>query len=488
MEEKIENGKEFIVDESNNERKVRKLIELVDASDIKFFRSDTGELCASVMVGVHREIFPVKSEKFRNWLGGFYYYNTNSFLADSIKKQVVSNLSDREMFASKSETVKLSTRIADTDGAIWYDLTNNERQAILITTDGWDICDEPPLVFDHFVHQAPQVTPIRGGDVNKILKYINIKEYKVLFLCWLVSCFVPNIPHVIPVIFGEKGAAKSTACAFLKKIIDPSAMETLSLPSDEKSRNIIFRQHWFAAFDNVSEISKKMSDALCRAVTGNGTQVRKLFTDSDDVVFNFQRCIAINGVNNVATRSDLLDRSILFELQRVPDAERRERVEMQKEFEADRPAILGGIFDILAKALEAYPSLKPSKLLRMADFTRWGYVIGEALGGMGDVFIQEYDKNYQIQNIESLNADTVGTLTVEFMRTHHDWEGSPSKFLDELKKIAPEYSISKGLPSTPNHLTRSLNEIKSNLESVGIEYINFGHGRNGTTIMLTNHN
>ena len=68
------------------------------------------------------------------------------------------------------------------------------------------------------------------------------------------------------------------------------------------------QQHWFLPFDNVSHLNDEMSDTLCRAITGGGIQQRKLFTNAEDYIFTFQRCIAVNGINNVANRPDLLDR------------------------------------------------------------------------------------------------------------------------------------------------------------------------------------
>lgn len=342
-----------------------------------------------------------------------------------------------------------------------------------ITEEGWNIDNDPPTMFIQYRHQKPQVEPVENGDVKTILKYINIKQDKTLFLCWLISCFVPDIPHAMPIFYGEKGAAKSTTCTLLKRLIDPSALETLTLQSDSRSMAVNLQQHWFLPFDNVSRISDETSDTLCRAITGGGIQQRKLYSDADDYIFTFKRCLALNGINNVATRSDLLDRAILVELSRIPEKDRRELSEIQQNFEKDLPYILGGIFDVLSKAMALYPSLKLDNLPRMADFARWGYVIGQALGGLGDEFIKEYRINCDCQNIEVLNSDIVASLMVSFMKDKSKWEGTMSELLNEIVSLAPSKGIStktKGFPAYPNVLSRKLNGIKSNLKSVGISY------------------
>ena len=209
---------------------------------------------------------------------------------------------------------------------------------------------------------------------------------------------MPDIPHAMPILYGEKGAAKSTACEFLKTIIDPSALETLML-NDTKSLIVNLQQHCFLPFDNVFTLNIEKSDILCRAITGGGIQQRKLYTNADDYIFNFQKCIAINGVNNVAHRSDLMDRAIMIELSRIDEESRKEITEIRYEFEKDLPYILGGIFDVLSKAMSIYPTLCLERLPRMADFARWGYAVAEALGGLGQAFLDEYQKNQSDKEI-----------------------------------------------------------------------------------------
>ena len=55
--------------------------------------------------------------------------------------------------------------------------------------------------------------------------------------------------------------------------------------------------------------------------------------------------------------------------------------------------ILGGIFDTLSAALRLYPTIRPSSLERMADFTRVGAAIAVALGYGEEEFLSAYDTN-----------------------------------------------------------------------------------------------
>lgn len=48
----------------------------------------------------------------------------------------------------------------------------------------------------------------------------------------------------------------------LKKLIDPSALETLTIPKTSRSLAVNLQQHWFLPFDNVSRIDEETSDTL----------------------------------------------------------------------------------------------------------------------------------------------------------------------------------------------------------------------------------
>ncbi len=76
-----------------------------------------------------------------------------------------------------------------------------------------------------------------------------------------------------------------------------------------------------------------------------------------------------------------MDRSILLHLERIDPIKRKDEEKLWKDFEEVKPEILGGIFDVISKAMSIYPSVKLSLLPRMADFGKWGYAIAEALGG-----------------------------------------------------------------------------------------------------------
>lgn len=466
------------------------LLNLIRDENIELFLNENHDVFVVIPVNTHKETLSVESQEFSLWLQQIFYQATNKTIRTESLKQTISVLSAEVMFGEKNYTT-LYNRVGKYQNDFWYDLTNADWETIRISKSGWSVNNDTTKLFCRYRHQTEQIKPQTDGEITEIFKYINMTKFKTLFLCWLVSCFVPDIPHPMPIFYGEKGAAKSTTCTLLKRLIDPSALDTLQLSKDERTLIINLQQHYFLPFDNVSTISNDVSDILCRAITGGAVQQRKLFTNGEDYIFTFKRCLSINGINNVANRADLLDRSIMFELERVSEESRKELGKVYESFEQARPKLLGALFNILSKAMEIYPNVTLDKLPRMADFCRWGYAIAEAMGGYGEEFLKEYAENQGIQNTEAINADSVAYLIVELMRFLPEWRGRISELLKKLQELAQTNGIntnSKTLPNAPNALSRRIKAVKSNLEAVGIEYRIEDNHSDGTHIVLINKN
>ena len=89
---------------------------------------------------------------------------------------------------------------------------------------------------------------------------------------------------------------------------------------------------WCLAFDNLSHLADWQSDALCRISTGGGLATRELYTDQDETILDVQRPIILNGIEEIVTRNDLLDRSISKYLPSIPQIGAQ-----------TRDAVLGGV-------------------------------------------------------------------------------------------------------------------------------------------------
>ncbi|MFA6305630.1 MAG: hypothetical protein WC651_02790 [Candidatus Gracilibacteria bacterium] len=449
-----------------------KLVELVTDDNCILFRDQFDEPYASVRVKDHWETRKLNGKHFKRWLCGLFWKIHRKAASSTAMSSALNILESKAYF--EGEKITLETRIAPRDNTIWYDLSNEKWQAIKIDSLGWEIVDHPPIIFRPHAHQRQQVIPAKGdGDAKALLPFVNLakKEQGLLIMVYLIACFVPSIPHPIPILYGAQGASKTTLARKLRSLVDPSSVEVLSLPTDEKELVQQLSHHYFAFFDNISYMPDWVSDVLCRAVTGEGFSKRELYSNDEDVIYNFIRCIGLNGINIAAKKPDLLDRAILLKLERITKDKRKGEKEIWDKFEKMKPIILAGIFDVLSGAMKIRDSIRLSEVPRMVDFTIWGCAIAEALGSPQKDFLDAYYTNIGDQNDEAINENSVATAIMSFMEVENTWEGSSSFLLEELNTIAEKEKLDakgSGWPKSASALSRRLNEVKTNLAEKGI--------------------
>lgn len=437
-------------------------LELVD--DLRVFHDEKMDSYCYLKGNCYR----IRSTEIRMYISHIYYRATGKTINSNSLNEVLSALEGKARFEGKMH--KLSVRVASKGEYIYYDLGNG--RAVKTGVDGWRIVKAPPL-FRRFNHQKSQVDPVAGGNPMKLFDFINIpKKHHLETLVTVISYLVAGIAHPIFHTHGPKGSAKSTSCDILKLIIDPSSLDRISSTTDRAEVIRQFSKHYMPVFDNVSKISSDFSDLLCMASTGGGMSKRTLYTDDDDHIYNFMICCVINGINLLVTKPDLLDRTILLHLARIKAADRKEENSHMLEFKAALPEILGGMFDVLSKAMAKYPKVSLDKLPRMADFAKWGYAIAEALGkGKGKQFLLDYQENIKRQNSEVLHNNSLCLSVTRLMDSHNEWKGTVKKAYDELRSIADPSKNDKTFPPDSKNLRRYLASIQSTLiESENITY------------------
>ncbi len=447
------------------------LEDILAREDIVLFHDEQNDGYISLEIEGHQEIRSCKSKAIKNWISHEIYRTQGKAPGSEVTKNILAVLEGKARY--EGTEIKLNNRAAWRDNELWYDLTNQEWQAVKINKDGWEIIEKPPILFKRYSHHKTQVLPIRSGDASLFLKYVNVTnpEHRLLLLVSLISCFIPDFPHVMPVVFGAQGSSKSTVSKLQRRVVDPSLIEVASFPHSLKDLIQILAHHYFLFFDNVSFISEDQSDILCKAITGGGHSTRELYTDDEDIIRNFMRSIGINGINLVTTRPDLLERSLLLELERIDPKDRKTEKELYENFEKDLPAILGGIFDVLVRAIELRPTIKLTSHPRMADWTIWGCAIAEALKYTKKEFLIAYENNINRQTEMLVNENIVANAINTFMEDKKEWKGTPSELLEKLSGHAMLANIDireKYWPKGSNILSRRLNELSTPLKQVGI--------------------
>jgi hypothetical protein len=460
-------------------------LRLADEQCFATFMDQFGIPYAAIEVGDHIETVAMKSSRFRNWLCRIFYKSEGKILTSENVTNVISVLKARAEFDSspeedaKSLNLRVSSR-PEEPNAIYYDLTNKNWDFVRITPKGWNVAQSSkitPIIFKRHPSQQPQVDPAKDHPADifgRFMNLVNIKsqDNQLLLKCYIISLFYPDIPKPVLMLHGEQGAAKSTLQELIKMLVDPSSVKTLTFPRDITELVQKLSHNYIAYFDNVSSIHEWISDQLCRAVTGSGFSKRELYTDDDDIIYNFKRCIGFNGINLGAAKPDLLDRGLIIELERIVKIRKVE--DIWAEFDLIKPQLLAYIFDLLVQVLKSKSNggVELQTFPRMADFAEIGEIISRCMGNDKDAFINAYNRNIELQTEEAIAANLLGNAMIQFVQDKPEWIGTASRLHMELEAKAAVLNINvhdKSWPKSANSLSRKLNLIKTNLREIGIE-------------------
>jgi hypothetical protein len=232
------------------------------------------------------------------------------------------------------------------------------------------------------------------GSTSSLQQFLNVEgDSWILFVSWLVAAFRPRGPYPILCLNGEQGSAKTTAAKVARQLIDPFKAPARTKPRDERDLMITASNSHIVTLDNLSHLDRWLSDGLCRLATGGGLATRKLYTDDEEVILEAQRPVVLNGIGELAVNADLLDRMVILSLPEISDKERRPEAEFWKEFEAERPLILGALLSGVSAALRNIDKVKLEKKPRMADFAIWASAAECELGFKEGEFIAAYARN-----------------------------------------------------------------------------------------------
>ena len=219
-------------------------------NEVELFHDELKEPYARITIKSHREVWSCRSYMFKLWLKRRFYEKTGKTCNSDSINQALGVAEAKAIFDGSPKNLDL--RCAERDGDFWYDLANPEWQAVKITKEGWSVVPAP-IMFRRFTNTAPQVVPSTNGDISKLRAFVNIKsdlDFN-LFVVYLISCLIPDVPKVVLPVSGERGASKSTVLRILRKLVDPAKKELLTFPSDPNELALILYANYMPAFDNM---------------------------------------------------------------------------------------------------------------------------------------------------------------------------------------------------------------------------------------------
>jgi hypothetical protein len=433
----------------------------------EIFATTDGEYCARILQNDHYVTMPIneKAGPFKRWLTYLYNNERGTIPNATALSAAIAALGAEAQFG-EHPTIDVSLRIAGHGGKVYLDLAQGE--IVEVDAEGWRIIKQAPVSFKQHSGMLPLPRPVHGGDIGELRGFVNVQSDSdwVLMLSWLIGCFHPQGPYPILNVHGEKGSTKSTVTRLWRTLVDPSRAPTRKEPDDNRTLAIMAHNNRVLAFDNLSYLPPWLSDALCRLSTGAGDAYRALYTDNDEVIFDAKRPIILNGIEEIATRGDLLDRAITVTLVK-PERYRTEK-DYWRDVEEAHPRILGVLLDIVSVAIRELPNADASDLPRMADFSLW-ILSCEHMFSKPGTFMAAYEQNREDSIHMELEASALAMAIIAGMTTKDSWEGSAQALLDALNtRVGEEIRKARGWPKNARSLSGHLTRLAPSLRSVGI--------------------
>ena len=451
------------------------LVELSAGAALFHTPGTEGEAYATIEKDGHRENWRVSSKGFRRWLSHSFYLEHKKAPGGQAIQDAMNVIAGRAIHDAPEFDVHV--RVSEYRDSIYLDLADDDWFAVQITAEGWRIVtsDEVPVKFIRRRGMKALPVPELGGDLLELRPFVNVTDDSVWILVasFLVTSLRPGRPFPLLNVNGEQGSAKSTLCKMIREIVDPNQAPLRRPPRDERDLMIAATNGWLVAFDNLSGLSPSLSDCLCVLATGGGFGTRELYSDDEEKLFDAMRPVIINGIDDLATRPDLLDRSINITLEQISEENRRDEDELWSGFYQARPRILGGLLDAVAAGLANLPTVKLDRTPRMADFARLAFAASPRLGWTGNDFLDAYCGNRASANDLAIESSPVGPAILGLMHSRDDWQGTAKELLTELEDHhSDEKTIRRrDWPKSPKSMANALRRISPNLRASDVNVV-----------------
>jgi hypothetical protein len=449
-------------------RKADILVEL--ACQAQLWHDPEGNPWATVPAGGHKEHWRIESKNFRRWLAKQYYAREKSAPDDRALRDALRVV---EYEAIMGPEYPVHTRLAyhKATGRLYLDLCDDQWRAVEIGPDGWRVIpsDQVPVKFWRAYGMLALPEPQRGGELERLRRYLNVPDESawLLIQAWLIGAYHPTGPYPILVLQGEQGTGKSQMARFLRHLIDPNVAPLRTRPRSEEDLFIAALNGHLVALDNLSGLQDWLSDAICRLSTGGGLGKRRLYTDLEEALIDVRRPVILNGIDDLTTRDDLRDRSIVITLSPIPEEKRQEEGALWEAFRQDQPFILGAVLDAVATALRKAPNTKLPRPPRMADFAKWAEAAAQGAGYTPEAFREAYNNNRNEAAEAGIEASPVGQALLRLIKEKGEWEGTATDLLQALKTHVenPE----RMLPKNPRSLASQVRRLAPALRVVGVD-------------------
>lgn len=410
-----------------------------------------------------------------------------------LRKADLAELNDAlEAYAQQfGDVVDVWLRVAPIDGGIEIDLGDELHTRVRITAGKVEIASNSDVVFYRAANTQPMAMPAETGNWQLLKKYLNVQPSDVVLLVgWITYVLahpkVSSSKYPILVLRGNEGSGKTSLCKnIVIRIIDPSLIGVQVFPKNAKDLAIAGQNAHVLCFDNLRGLRHEMADMLCIAATGGTITSRQLYTDGEQHAIPLHVALVLNGIHSFIDTPDLSQRCLPIHLIAMDKAKRRAEHEVTQELEADLPAIMRGIFDLIASIFVYLPNVEITNPERMIDFVAWLGAMEMADGIPAGIYQGLYSEILQQGQLDTLMDNPLAAAIIAFMDEFRGevWSKTPSDLLLELSAyISHGTQLSREWPQNPIALSKRIAGLQAGLLSQGIR-IELSRGKERTVTL-----
>jgi len=443
--------------------------------DFILCRSQDGTAYAVfIQNGKNASAIPVKSEQFAGYLTQLIYERDREINTFKNKELI-----ERMAFYAThyGKLVHVWNRVAKIESGIEIALNDDDDTRVRITGARVELLEQGSDTIFHKRQLAlPMPRPSKSPNLKLLDRYLNVSDKEILLLqLWITYtiCSPKNkgVKYVFLVVQGDQGSGKSLLCRILQSIIDPSALEMQSFPSNPKDLALILSIFHLVSLDNMRSFNATTSDMLCIASTGGNISSRALYTNDTLHVLQLHGAIIFNSIHSFVLQSDLAQRCMTIRTKAIDGDVRVPEAQLLKEFERDLPDILAGLYELSSNIMAQLPNAVVTHPERMIEFCHWIAAAEIALDIPQGVAQQAYREILNESQLETLLENQLASAVIKFISEHHrdTWSGTPSQLLYELEASQQPRSL-YGIqwPQNPIQLSKRLTALKASLAAQGI--------------------
>lgn len=208
----------------------------------------------------------------------------------------------------------------------------------------------------------------------------------------LIITPVDGVTFLILQWIGAAGSGKTTVAQLVASLIDP--VEAAEIPDsrpDEDSLLAVAQMRALILMDNVGSLPGGTQDTLCKCATGTSITKRRLYSDADTFIAPLHAPVMITSVNDVISRHDLRDRTLVIPIK--PRIHFASKDQVRERFRALHPKLLGALVYLAAILLRDRAQVRSQQRWRhrLTDWLIAGEGVSQAVGDAPGQFVVSAD-------------------------------------------------------------------------------------------------